>query len=85
MSRVGSFFAGPIGSWVRVFVAFVVTAAAADAADLVQLDFSDWRVYLGAGIGGVLPVLASYLNGSDPRFGNVSNVPDPVSPPTNEA
>jgi hypothetical protein len=82
--KLGEFFASPFGSMLRVFVFAIGTAAVADWADLMKFDFSDWKIYVQAGLASVGPVLWAYFNGSDPRFGNVENVPDPVSPPTSE-
>jgi hypothetical protein len=86
MNKVGDFFAGPIGSVVRVFLAAVVGAFAAYQANggtLRGIGFDDLEAWVGLGIAAILPVVLAALNPSDPRFGNVSDVPDPVSPPTN--
>ena len=67
---MGAFFAGPVGSWIRVWVATALTALLADlVSDSVSLD---WKAYAIAGVVAILPPIIAYLNPADPRFGNGS-------------
>lgn len=63
---MGSFLASPIGSWLRVFVATVLTVL---LADLTAGDNIDWQAYVIAGAVAVLPIVIAWLNPADPRFG----------------
>ena len=72
MERIGRFLATPVGSMLRVFVSAVIVAAFADLADLKEFDFTDWKIYVGAGLTAVLPVIVAYLNPQDPRFGRTA-------------
>lgn len=67
---MGKFLAGPVGSWLRVWLATALTAVLADlATDGVALD---WTAYAIAGLVAVLPVIIAWLNPSDTRFGTGS-------------
>jgi ABC-type maltose transport system permease subunit len=64
---MGEFFAGPVGSWIRVWLATALTVFLADlATDGVAVD---WKGYAIAGVVAVLPTIIAYLNPADPRFG----------------
>lgn len=61
------FLAGPVGSWLRVFGATVLTVWLADLTS-DGLTF-DWKAYAIAGLVAVLPIVIAWLNPADPRFG----------------
>lgn len=67
---MGSFLAGVVGSWLRVF------ASAALGLWLVDLQSNEisleWTAYVTAGLTAALPVVVAWLNNSDPRFGRGS-------------
>ena len=66
---MGTFLKGPVGSWLRVWLATALTALLTDlASSSVSLD---WQAYGIAGVVAVLPIVIAYLNPSDPRFGKV--------------
>lgn len=64
---MGEFFASPVGSWLRVFLATALTVYGADLAD--DGIAVDWRGYVVAGVLAILPVVIAYLNPADTRFG----------------
>lgn len=69
------FLATPVGSFVRVFVGFVVAAAIAVAqtGDVHSLGSIDWwEATLAGAIGALVPVVIAWLNPADPRFGKGS-------------
>lgn len=67
---IGTFLAGPVGSWLRVFAAGVLSAFLLDIADVAQIDFAAWETWVIAGLVSVLPIIIAWLNQADPRFGN---------------
>jgi hypothetical protein len=67
---MGAFFAGPIGSFIRVFVAQFLTLWTLDLTDAVTIDFGAWQTYVIGALVSALPVLVAALNNADPRFGN---------------
>lgn len=56
-------------SYVKVFLAVVLGLFLADGADVTQVDASDLKTWLAAGIAAVLPVIISALNPNDSRYG----------------
>jgi len=71
MDKVWSFLAGPVGSWLRVFVAVVLGLWLADLASVgtIHFDAAEWGTWLAAGLVAVLPVIIAWVNPNDPRFG----------------
>ncbi len=67
---MGAFFAGPVGSWIRVWAA---TALTVFLADLTMKQTIDPIAYAIAGLVAILPPIIAYLNPADPRFGPTSN------------
>lgn len=67
---MGAFFAGPVGSWLRVFLATALTVYGADLAD--DGIAVDWRGYLVAGVLAIVPIVIAYLNPADGRFGHTA-------------
>jgi ABC-type maltose transport system permease subunit len=64
---MGEFLKGPIGSWLRVWLATALTVLLADlATDGVAVD---WKGYAIAGAVAILPLIIAYLNPQDTRFG----------------
>ena len=64
---IGTFLAGPVGSWLRVFVAAAIGLYLVDLQDSeITLSVTD---YATAGAVAVLPIIIAWLNPADPRFG----------------
>jgi hypothetical protein len=57
-----------VWSWLRVFLAALITATLVDIAD-GGLDGINWEAILIAGIVAVGPVVVNWLNSRDPRYG----------------
>lgn len=66
---LGTFLAGPVGSWLRVFVSAMLGAWLLDLSGAATVNFEEWQTYLIAGLVSVLPVIIAWLNSADPRFG----------------
>jgi hypothetical protein len=56
-------------SWIKVFAATILSLFLADGGDIFSVDMGDVRVYLAAGVASVLPLVITYLDPSDTRFG----------------
>ena len=56
-------------SWVKVFAATILSLFLADGGDVFSVDMGDLRVYLAAGVASVLPLVITWLDPSDTRFG----------------
>ena len=56
-------------SWVKVFGASVLALFLADGADVAGVDWSDLRGYIAAGVASALPLIITWLDPSDERFG----------------
>ena len=56
-------------SWVKVFAATILSLFLADGGDVFSVDMGDLRVYLAAGVAAILPLVITYLDPSDSRFG----------------
>jgi hypothetical protein len=56
-------------SWLKVAAATVLSLFLADGGDLFAVDWSDLRLYLAAGIASVLPLVITWLDPTDGRFG----------------
>jgi len=69
---LGSFLAGPVGSWIRVFVAAMLSAWLLDLSNAAVIDFAKWQTYVVSGLVSVLPIIVAFLNTSDPRFGKTT-------------
>jgi ABC-type maltose transport system permease subunit len=67
---MGEFFAGPVGSWIRVWLATALTVLLADLVDDGMA--VDWQAYAIAGVVAVLPLVIAFLNPKDTRFGTGS-------------
>jgi len=56
-------------SWVKVFASTILAMFLADGGDVFAVDMGDLRVYLAAGVAAVLPLVITWLDPSDSRFG----------------
>lgn len=56
-------------SWAKVFGASVLALFLADGADVAGVDWTDLRGYLAAGVASALPLIITWLDPSDTRFG----------------
>ena len=56
-------------SWIKVFAATILSLFLADGGDIFSVDMGDLRVYLAAGVASVLPLVLTWLDPSDTRFG----------------
>lgn len=56
-------------SWIKVFAATVLSLFLVDGADVFGVDWTDLRTYLAAGVASVLPLVITWLDPNDPRFG----------------
>ena len=59
-------------SWIKVFAATVLSLFLADGGDVFGVDWSDLRTYLAAGVASVLPLVITWLDPTDPRFGRTA-------------
>ena len=58
-----------IKSYVKVFLATVLSLFIAEGADVFAVDFADVRTYVSAGLASILPLLITALDPNDSRFG----------------
>jgi len=58
-------------SWVKVWVATVLGMWLADGADIFSVDRGDIRLYLATGASAVVPLIITWLDKTDSRFGRV--------------
>jgi len=58
-----------IKSWGKVWLATVLGMFLADGADIFSIDKGDVRLYLAAGASAVVPLIITYLDKNDVRFG----------------
>ena len=56
-------------SWMKVFAATVLSLFLADGGDVFSVDWADVRTYVAAGVASVLPLIITWLDPNDPRFG----------------
>jgi len=61
-----------VKSWAKVFAAAVLALFLADGADVAGVDWSDVRGYIAAGVASALPLVITWLDPRDGRFGRVS-------------
>lgn len=59
-------------SWIKVFAATVLSLFLADGGDLFTVGWSDVRTYLAAGVASILPLIITWLDPKDSRFGRSS-------------
>ncbi|HEY7823074.1 MAG TPA: hypothetical protein VIG24_09585 [Acidimicrobiia bacterium] len=60
-----------VKSWLKVFAATVLGLFLADGGDVFGVDWADLRTYLAAGIASVLPLVITWLDPTDTRFGRI--------------
>jgi len=56
-------------SWVTVFASSLLALFLADGGDVVGVGWGDLRTYLAAGVASVLPLVITWLDPSDARWG----------------
>ena len=56
-------------SWAKVFAATVLGLFLADGGDVFAVDWADLRTWLAAGIASVLPLVITWLDPTDTRWG----------------
>lgn len=56
-------------SWVKVWGSTVLGMWLADGADIFTVDRGDIRLYLAAGASATIPLIITYLDKTDHRFG----------------
>jgi len=56
-------------SWLKVFAATIFGLFLADGADLFGVGIDEARTWLAAGTASVLPLIITWLDPSDDRFG----------------
>lgn len=56
-------------SYAKVFLATVLALFLSDGADVLGVSWSDLRTWIAAGMASVLPLVITWLDPSDPRFG----------------
>jgi hypothetical protein len=58
-----------VKSWAKVFASTVLSLFLAAGADVLSVSWSDLRTWLAAGVAAVLPLVITWLDKSDPRWG----------------
>lgn len=58
-----------VKSWLKVFAATVMSLFLANGGDVFSVDWADLRIYVAAGIASVLPLVITWLDPTDTRFG----------------
>lgn len=58
-----------VKSWLKVFAATVMSLFLANGGDVFSVDWADLRTYVAAGIASVLPLVITWLDPTDTRFG----------------
>ena len=56
-------------SWGKVFASTVLALFLADGGDVVGVGWGDLRTYLAAGVASVLPLVITWVDPSDERWG----------------
>lgn len=59
-------------SWLKVFAATILAMFIADGADVFGVSTDDLRGYLAAGVASVLPLVVTWLDPTDSRWGRRS-------------
>ena len=58
-----------IKSWAKVFAATVLGLFLVDGGDVFAVDWQDLRTWLAAGVASVLPLVITWLDPTDTRWG----------------
>jgi hypothetical protein len=66
-------------SWLKVFGSTVLALFLADGGDVVGVGWGDLRTYLAAGIASILPLVITWLDPSDARFGKIASTDSETS------
>jgi hypothetical protein len=69
-----------VQSYVKVFLTVVLGLFLADGANVFEIDASDVKLWLAAGLSSVLPLVLTALNPKDARFGIKPNLLAGVDP-----
>jgi hypothetical protein len=69
-----------VQSYVKVFLTVVLGLFLADGANVFEIDASDVKLWLAAGLSSVLPLVLTALNPKDGRFGIKPNLLAGVDP-----
>ena len=67
-----------VQSYVKVFASVVLGLFLADGANVFNIDASDLKLWLAAGLSSVLPLVLTALNPRDARFGIKPNLVVPT-------
>lgn len=59
----------PLATYLKSFVAIIISAAVADWAKVGAISLANWQTWIIAGAVSVAPLLVNYLNPSDSRYG----------------
>jgi hypothetical protein len=59
-------------SWVKVFAATVLSLFLADGGDVFTVGWSDVRTWIAAGVASVLPLVITWLDPTDSRWGKTT-------------
>jgi hypothetical protein len=83
MSRFGLWLArSPLATAAKTLVAVLLTLAVAEWASTGEISFDRVETWVIVGLGSVIPMIANWLNPSDPRYGKVelegSQLEDPA-------
>lgn len=62
----------PLATAAKTFVAVILSAAVADWATDGAISLSNWETWVIGGCVSAFPVLVSWLNPQDPRYGKVN-------------
>lgn len=66
----------PVGSmvfsWIKVFIAVVLTMFLADGADIFAVSVDDIRLFIAAAFTATIPMIVNYINPRDSRYGKGS-------------
>lgn len=57
-------------SWLKVFLATILTLFIADGADLFAVDTTDIKAWVAAAFAAALPLVINYINPRDTRYGS---------------
>lgn len=59
----------PLATFVKVFIAVLLTAAVADWANVGDITLADWKLWVIAALVSAIPVLVNWLNPVFPMYG----------------
>ena len=65
----------PLGSALKVFLGFVLSAALLTWTQNGEISFDSWQTWIIGALGISLPIIINVLNPDDPRYGRVKETP----------